>query len=214
MKGLLLKDFYVVIRHCWPFAVFLIFWPMLTLTGAPPTFMLFSCLMASMLPSTLLAYDERARWMNYADALPYTRTQIVSVKYIYGLLAEGIMIISIAVCMSINTLFIQEDNVLTFREIAFWCSVYLLVGAVMTLYFPFIFKFGVEKGRLAYILIVVGHTVTYTSIVNSSFFMNPDVSILNPSSPLIASAVVLVIAALIYAASWGLSVMLYSKREL
>ena len=214
MKGLLLKDFYVTVRVGWYFAIFLVFWPLLLLAGAPPTMVIFACFMGSMLPATLTAYDERDKWPKYADTLPYTRKQLVTAKYIYGIIAIGIVIILSAVSMAINTLFIQEDNILTFGEMVFWCSVYLLGGAVTSLMHPFIFWLGAEKGRFVYMIFggLCGGLGAISA--NSSSIISMSSQAMRVSSPVVYAAVIFVIAILLYAASWALSVMLYSKREL
>ena len=214
MKGLLLKDFYVLLRVCWYFALFLVLWPLLLLAGAPPTMNIFACLMGSMLPATLHAYDEKDKWLKYADTMPYTRRELVTSKYIYGFIAIGIVIVLSAVSMTINTMFIQADNILTFKEIIFWCSVYLLAGAVTSFMHPFVFWLGAEKGRYVYMVFggLCGGLGAITANSDASLgilAMAPSVS-----SPLAIAAVIVIIAVILYAASWALSVMLYRKREL
>ena len=49
-------------------------------------FVFYPCLFCGMVPVNLLAYDERSRWLQYSGTLPYTRAQIVSGKYLIGLI--------------------------------------------------------------------------------------------------------------------------------
>ena len=214
MKGLLLKDFYVFLRVCWYFVLFLVFWPFLLLAGAPPAMIIFAAFMGSMLPATLTAYDERDKWSKYADTLPYTRKQLVTVKYIYGIIAIGIVIILSAASMTINTLFIQEDIILTFGEVVFWCSVYLLAGAIVSFMHPFIFWLGAEKGRFVYMIFggLCGGLGAITA--NSGSFLSLHYQSMSVSSPIVYAAVLFVLAAVLYTVSWALSVMLYQKKEL
>ena len=65
MKGLLLKDFYMAAKYCR------------------------ACLLCGMIPVNLLAYDERSRWLEYSGTLPYTKAQIVSGKYLVGIIVQG-----------------------------------------------------------------------------------------------------------------------------
>ena len=213
MKGLLLKDLYVTVRVGWYFAIFLIFWPLLLLAGAPPTMIILACLMGSMLPATLTAYDERDKWSKYADVLPYTRKQLVTAKYIYGIIANGIVIAISAVSMTINALLIHAENVLAFGEIVFWCSIYLLGGAIVSFMHPFIFWLGAEKGRYAY-MVFGGLCGGFAAIASSNGLLGDDFQMPSVSSPLVYAAVIFVIAVALYAASWALSVLLYRKREL
>lgn len=213
MKGLLLKDFYLVRKHCLYFALFIILWPLMMMIGMQPTFMVFSCLITSMLPTSLQAYDEKDKWIKYSDTLPYTRKQIVTVKYIYSLIAIGILITICAVSMTVNTLFIQEAVILSLGEIVLWCSMYLLLCAVISFDLPFIFWLGTEKGRYIYMImgVLCGMIAVFTT--NASFIGN-GVSFADMPNPFATSGVLVLIAAAIFASSWGLSVMLYSKREL
>ena len=213
MKGLLLKDFYISLRVCWYFALFLVLWPLLLLAGAPPIVTVFSCLMASMLPATLNAYDEKDKWPKYADTMPYTRKDLVTVKYIFGFIAIGIVIVLSGVSMTINTLFIHEDAIPTLGEIIFWCSIYLLVSGVLSFMHPLIFWLGAEKGRYAY-MVFGGLCGGLGAIMSNDSFLGFGSQVPRISSPLAYAAIIIIIAAVLFAASWGLSVMLYRKREL
>lgn len=213
MKGLLLKDFYVLLRVCWYFALFLVLWPLLLLAGEPPTVIVLSCFLGAMLPSTLIAYDERDKWFKYAETMPYTRGQIVTAKYIYGFIANGIVIVIAAFSMTANTLFIHTGNVLSFGDIILWCSIYLLAGAVVSFMMPFIFWFGAEKGRYAY-MVFGGLCGGFAAIASSNGLLGDDFQMPRISSPIAYSAIMIVIAAVLYTVSWRLSVMLYRKREL
>lgn len=214
MKGLLLKDLYVTVRVGWYFGIFLIFWPFLLLAGAPPMMIILACLMGSMLPATLTAYDERDKWSKYADVLPYTRKQLVTVKYIYGIIANGIVIVISFISMTINTLFIHAENILTFGEMIFWCSIYLLGGAVVSFMHPFIFWLGAEKGRFVYMIFggICGGLGAMTS--GGSSFLSIHSQAISVSSPLVCAAAIFVLAMAMFAASWRLSIAMYSKREL
>ena len=213
MNGLLLKDFYVSLRVGWYFAIFLVLWPLLLLAGEPPTMIVLSCFLGAMLPSTLSAYDEKDKWLKYAETMPYTRKQLVTVKYIYGFIADGIVIVIAAVSMTANTLFIHAGYVLSFSDIIFWCSIYLLAGAVVSFILPFVFWLGAEKGRYAY-MVFGGLCGGFAAIASSNGLLGDDFQMPSVSSPLVYAAVIIVIAVALYAASWVLSVLLYRKREL
>ena len=57
-------------------------------------FVFYPCMLCGMIPVNLLGYDERSRWMQYSGTMPYTKTQIVSGKYLIGLLAQLAMLIA------------------------------------------------------------------------------------------------------------------------
>lgn len=214
MKGLLLKDFYISLRVCWYFAIFIVFLPLPLIVGSSPISVVYACIVGSMLPASLHAFDERDKWLVYAETLPYTRKQIVTVKYIDSLISAGVMITISAASMMINTLFAHMNIVLTFAQIAYWCAVYLLVCAVISLInLPFVFWLGAERGRFVYILIglICGITAALVTSTKENIDM---VFPLYLSPNLTVIAVMIVVAVALYAASWALSIMLYRKREL
>ncbi len=104
MKGLLLKDVYIIGKLCKTyFLMDIIFFAAFYLGGdSDKIFWLFyPCIFSGMLPMTLISFDERERWDKYAGTLPYTRTQLVSSKYLIGLCGS---IITLAVASVIWTL--------------------------------------------------------------------------------------------------------------
>ncbi len=110
-------------------------------------FAFYPCLICGMIPVTLLAHDERSHFLQYSAALPYTKKQIVSAKYLIGLLAQLALLVVIGtvqgVRMSRSGAFVSGDFV----------SLMLLMLALSMLTssisLPFVFKWGVEKGRIA-----------------------------------------------------------------
>ncbi len=73
MKALLLKDFYMMKKYCRSYLLVMIIFAGLSVFD--PTWWMSSlsllCLMAAMMPVTLLGYDERSHWNEYCAALPY-----------------------------------------------------------------------------------------------------------------------------------------------
>ena len=89
MKGLLLKDWYMVKKYCRAYLLIAIVFIAISFFSNDNMFFVFyPCLLCGMIPVNLLAYDERSHWMQYSGTLPYTKTQIVSGKYLIGLLAQ------------------------------------------------------------------------------------------------------------------------------
>ena len=74
MKGLLLKDAYMAAKYCRAYllivAVFLIAAPF---SGDNLFLMMYPCILASMVPVNLLAYDAQSKWEQYAGTLPCSR---------------------------------------------------------------------------------------------------------------------------------------------
>ena len=90
MKALLLKDFYMMKKYCRSYLLVMIIFAGLSVFD--PTWRTSSlsllCLMAAMMPVTLLAYDERSHWNEYCAALPYGKWDVVSSKYVLCLINQ------------------------------------------------------------------------------------------------------------------------------
>lgn len=83
MKGLLLKDWYTLIKQ-----MKIMLMLMLVFACVPGYSMAaFAVVYAAMLPVTALAYDERSKWDELAAMLPYSVREIVGGKYVLGVTA-------------------------------------------------------------------------------------------------------------------------------
>ena len=87
MKGLLLKDWYMMKQYCRTYPVIAVAFMALSLVDSDNLFFVFyPCLLCGMIPVILLGYDERSGWVQYSGTMPYTKIQIVSEKYLISLL--------------------------------------------------------------------------------------------------------------------------------
>lgn len=207
MKGLLLKDLYMTSKYCKMYLIVAVMFIALAFASKDSFFLSFyPCLISAMLPVTLLGYDERSKWNEYCGALPYSKAQIVSEKYIIGLSAQALMIIlsgaSQAVKMKVYGCFDMKEYLLL-MSLMISLS---LVSSSITL--PFMFRYGVEKGRIAYYIMIGAGCGG--SLIISDIFTNDLLS--GISQNVILTALCLAAAA-IYAVSWYLSVVFYKKRE-
>lgn len=204
MKGLLLKDTYMTVRLCRMFllldVVFLGVW---MFGNGDLFFLTYPCLLTTMVPMTLISYDEREKWDVFAATLPYSRAQIVSCKYLIGL-CLSVLILAVA---AVGQIFRRTPGgtaeFLTMLPVLM--SACLLAPAVL---YPFVFRFGAEKGRVVYyvvIAVVCGGSMVLQNMEVASLLGSLSVGSL-PAGVLIAAAV--------YAVSWLLSIRLYAKREL
>jgi ABC-type transport system involved in multi-copper enzyme maturation permease subunit len=208
MKGLLLKDWYMMKKYCRAYLLIAVVFIAVSLGNEGDMFFVFyPCLLCGMIPVNLLGYDERSRWIQYSGTLPYTRTQLVSAKYLIGLFAQMAMVIVTgivqAVKMSINGNFVWNDFIVLI--------LLLLIVATLTssISLPFIFKLGVESGRTAY-YVMVGF-VCAASVVASRLFVGKMQAEIEPNMFLVILALV---GVGVYVLSWYLSIVFYKKREI
>lgn len=207
MKGLLIKDFYMAKRFCWPFFLFVAVLLVISIVGEENLFFLvYPMIISGIIPVSLIGYDERDKWETYSGTLPYTRGQLVSAKYLVGLCLGAVAFLmsmmAILVRMQIQGQFLLE-------ELAVVGTALLVMGCLSpALMLPFIFKYGVEKGRIAY-FIIIGVTCASGGALTGMGFQ---VQVMGGG--LWPLAVVAGVALALYALSWWLSIRFYQRREL
>lgn len=149
MKGLLLKDWYTLIKQAKIFMVLILMFAILPGQFSAATF---AVVYASMLPISALAYDERAKWDNLAAMMPYSIRDIVVSKYLLGYIA-----IAVAALLSAAAKFIADRIAHTPVEPEVYYSILLtvcLASVILALNLPVMFKQGVERGRIAFFILI------------------------------------------------------------
>ena len=154
MKGLLLKDLYTLGKQMKIFLVLLVAFALI------PGYSMsaFAVMYAAMLPMTALAYDERSKWDTLAAMMPYSTGALVLSKYLLGyFLAFCAALIALAAQVALSLF--QHTSVdldALVALLAVLCSAYLLLAINM----PLLLKLGVERGRLAFLILTVVMVLT------------------------------------------------------
>ena len=208
MKGLLLKDWYMMKMYCKSYHFIAVVFVALSLVSNGNMFFVFyPCLLCGMIPVNLLGYDERSRWMQYSGTMPYTKVQIVSGKYLIGLLAQLTILLVMGVAQAVKMM-IADDFV--FGEFAVLMLLMLIVSTLTSsIPLPFVFKLGVEKGRTAYYEMI--GFICGASVLASSLFRGQLGIEIKPNLVL---AILAVVGIGIYIFSWYMSIIFYKKREI
>ena len=208
MKGLLLKDLYMMKKYCKSYFLITVVFIAVSFTSSENLFFVFyPCLLCGMIPVNLLGYDERSKWLQYSETMPYTKGQVVSGKYLIGLGTQVSVLlvtgIAQAMRMSVNGAFVFVEHLVLMMLLL----IISLLASSITL--PFMFKLGVEKGRMAY-YIMIG-IVCAGSVISSNLLSNgfQTETKLNGILPILC-----IVGIGIYALSWYLSIVFYKKREL
>lgn len=208
MKGLLLKDWYMMKKYCKSYILITVIFIAVSLFGDDNLFFVFyPCILCGMIPVNLLGYDEQSRWIQYSGTLPYTRAQIVSAKYLIGLLVQVVILILIGVVQGVK---MTAAGNFVFGEFVVLMLLMLILATVSSsISLPFIFKLGVEKGRTAY-YVMIGFACGASALA-SSYFKGQLVEEIKPNRLL---ALLAVAGIGIYIFSWNVSVSFYKKREI
>ena len=199
MSALLLKDYYVIFRQMKSFLLLI-----LVFSCIPGTFYsTFAVVYASMLPYTALAYDERSKWDQLAAMMPYSARDVVLSKYVFGWISVAIAAVGTFVLQTILS-FVWLSDVTGPSIPVILLSVCVAV-CILDITLPLMFRFGVEKGRLAMFLIIflVCASSSAISIIDRSG--GPDFG-LQQELPVIVTL-------LMTGLSIPLSIQMYSRRS-
>lgn len=208
MKGLLLKDLYMMKRYMRSYLLMMVlFMAIAAMDPGNMFFVYYPCILSGMVPTSLLGYDERSKWDMFAGTLPCTRAQIVSVKYLLGVILQLLVLALTAIAQGVTML---RSGSWDWAGYLILLEMLVMLGCVSSsVTLPFMFKFGVEKGRMAYYvmigLVCAGSGVA-GSLFNSGIQYIPGSNVVMPLLTLAAMG--------IYALSWWLSIRFYEKREL
>ena len=210
MKGLLLKDWYVIFKQGKVMFLFVLLYLILGALEENTFFGAFAVLFLSLLPITVMGFDERSKWDRFAVTLPVTRKQLVLEKYLFSLIALGAGTALYLVFSIAGSAFAHRTTDLAelLGVLAPMLSVSLIFSAVN---FPMMFKLGVEKGRLWFILIIallgaiLGGLLAMRSNEGGSLppWLNGQLLWL-----------LLPVSLLLFAISYPLSVRIYENKEL
>lgn len=148
MKGLLIKDFYVLFRQVKIITVLVIV--LSIMPGFSATAM--AQVYVAMLPITALAYDERAKWGNLAAMMPYTLNEITFSKYLIGYIAMA-AVFGLSIVSQFVIGLITHSPVGT-EQIAAMLITCCVAAILMAVNLPIMFRLGVEKGRIFFYVLI------------------------------------------------------------
>lgn len=207
MRGLLLKDYYMAIRYCRSFLFVSLVFIVISMVAESNVFMIiYPVVFCGMMAVTLIGYEERSRWTLYCEAFPYSRAQIVSSKYIFTAIVILGVIVLTAIAQGIRLTVNGTMEVMSFINLI--AILFLLGCAAPAVLMPFIFKYGVEKGRMGY-YIVIGVACAVGAVLT---MQKPDM--LFSVSAVWMPVVCLVVGTVIFGISWRMSIRFYENREL
>ena len=217
MKGLLLKDLYMMRKYCRSYLVIVGVFTIMAVVlpfvedGNRSTLFLsaYPVLLAGILPVTLISYEEKSKWNQYVGIFPYTKREQVSVKYLdmLAVLSIGLSLAAISqgVTLAATASFHWETYILLLEGILFTG---LLSPCILL---PVVFWFGVEKGRIVYFAVLI---LFFGGIGISKILIQEETVLWlfqrGSSGTLLALAV---FGLLILSLSWRLSIWLYEKKE-
>lgn len=213
MRGLLTKEYYLILKTCKWYLLLVLPFLLISFVASENGmhfFMFYPTLMVSMIPNNLLTSDEKSRWNAYCAALPYRRSQMVSAKYIWTLLLVfGITLICIIGQLS-KMAIVGNMTVETVCQRISMQLTYFSTGIICpALTLPILYKFGVEKGRAIYAIGII------CALCGGFILQDESTTLISlPQIPeIITSLLGVLIAVILFGFSWFLSTVFYKKRE-
>lgn len=147
MKGLILKDLYNLWKY---YKFFLLVVIAFLVAGCALSqvmfFIPYAMLFISLLPITFLSMDEKCGWSRFCDAMPVSRAQFVSAKYLLALILLAAVVIISAITIIVTGL--DKEQLISMLSIS--CATLMVIALTL----PFSFAFGPDKGRYAGIIFV------------------------------------------------------------
>lgn len=204
MKGLLLKDFFTLSKSLRMFLLLI-----LVFACMPGYNMaIFAVVYASLLPVTALSYDERCKWDTLAAMSPYSPAEMVISKYLLGYIG---ILFSAALALTVHAVygaFSSSPDGGYISSIAGGAVSGLLIIALTM---PAMYKFGVEKGRIAFFVILA---VTFGAVAGLSALADKgELTRFSLQMGTGTGIVILLAVLLLNVLSILLSIRFYSRRE-
>ncbi|MBR2491368.1 MAG: ABC-2 transporter permease [Ruminiclostridium sp.] len=149
MKALLYKDFLVLWKQM-KFVLFMvaIFCVMPDTGFSLNTF--FVAYAGMLVPVTLFAYDERAKWDALAAMMPFTTWDLVLSRYVFAWLATAYAVFWYLLG------YILLRGGITGESMVVLGAILTLLLAIQAIYFPILFRLGAEKGRMLLFVVIIG----------------------------------------------------------
>lgn len=186
MKGLLLKDWYALRgqagRLFFLIALYIVIGEFSAGIGS------IGILLCAMLPTSCLAYDERAKWDRYALSMPLSVKDLVVSKYLLGYLMLGA-----GAALKLLVIVLPIGNGSDFVSFVLTIAAALLY---LALQLPILFKFGTESGRI-WMMIISGAFAIGIVMIGTATLAEVDLALLPYLA--LAAAIVLQIPSILLA---------------
>ena len=175
MKGLLLKDWYIIRNKGKVFFLIIPIYLLIALGGSQNYFFLFfTAVFVAMVPRTLAAYDEHAHWNRYTAVLPLSKGQLVLSRYLILLFFTlASLLLMVLIALGAWQLPVFDSSAVGLKALP--ANLALMVA--ITFFYaafsmPLLYRFGVEKGRVMQSVLMIAFMVV-AGIVSSMIVM-PD----------------------------------------
>lgn len=196
MLGLIQKDIYQMIKYQRVLMLIVVFFAIASAKNIGNAFfMVYPAVIAGLSTVTLQSYDEQGGFHCFSAVMPVSRKAVVGAKYIYG----TTVVLLVAVLETASYLIFGNSAQEAVWNVCFSSTAGLLC---ISIFLPFVFWLGAERGRTAYV-VAIGGFCAVTLLLREQL----------TSVPTITVGAALVLSLALTAVSYVVSVIGYNKRE-
>lgn len=213
MKGLLLKDWYMLIKEVRFYLPFTVVYALIAaFSGVPVLFVMVNVMLGSMIVKSLMSREELNKWDSMAANLPVTKKELVAEKYVIGIFSTLVSNIVSFLVLLLTQLVLKKDvgmPLLPFFLIYAGFGIIYLSGEL-----PVLFKFGTANGRIVFMAVVAlmaGVSAGISSVLSES--AQSAGGVLSQGALTAVGAGLVLFSFLAAAVSVRLSVRFYQRRE-
>ncbi len=216
MKGLLEKDLRLMISRKQSILIFIVASLFVAFTMEGSFVVSYLTMLFTVIAISTLSYDEYDNGFAFLMTLPFSRKTYVREKYLFTLLAEiTAWIVSVILYYAVNMIKGVKLDLLSEAPVLLMYLPLLFLMACMML--PIQFRFGAEKSRTAYFIVIGGLAVLLFIVFKLIGSGDGSIDIiekalsflLSPAGIITVTAVFLILVAV----SYLLSVRIMEKKE-
>jgi len=147
MKGLLIKDILNLKKGFSTIIALFVFYSFLAFKSSNTSMLMaMIVLLMTMMSVTSMAYDDNAKWDNYARAMPIGRKTLVMSKYVLSIILTTVGTVVSTTAAYIIFRIKGMYNISELLTVAY--AIFALSILFITITLPIIYKLGVERSRL------------------------------------------------------------------
>ena len=216
MKGLILKDIFMIKNQMKNIIVILIMFGLLSIINNNSAFVMFLIpFYMVMVLITTFSYDELNHFDIYGNSLPFQRGQIVKAKYLL-FHSSNILLLVLGLGVALVGPLVSEKIAMS-SVLSTLVGVIFGVSLIISVLIPFYYKYGAQKGRIMLFAVIIGISLLGGLLFQILKVSGADVSFiisfLNGINIWLMMGILLLITFLIIYISYRISFHIYEKKE-
>ncbi len=197
MKGLLLKDLYNIRKQAWWYLSMILLFCLLSVTVKNIAFAgTIGVLVTVSVPLIAIGYEEKDSWQKFVVASGRDIKTIVAEKYLLGIICAVTGFVAYAVVYLLS-----ERTSLTDLFVPLFMQI-----TVLSVMLPTVFKFGVDKGRVYMIAVILIFMLAFIGLLSAADkFVGTDLIVFNLTTAVLIAGVLVI--------SYFISLKIYTAKE-